>query len=57
MEKKIEKIALDMVELSKECLTEGDITIKKIENSITLLSEAKKLLLAFGYRAADCPFK
>lgn len=45
MEEKIKGIALDMVGLSKECLKESDITTNKIEMSLTLLNEAKKLLL------------
>lgn len=45
MEEKVKKIALDMIELSKEPLEKSGITTNEIEMSLILLGKAKKLLL------------
>lgn len=45
MRVEIRNIALEMIDLSKKSLEKSDITSDEIEMSLTLLGEAKKLLL------------
>lgn len=44
MEEKVKKIALELVELSKEPIGRSDITTNEIEMSLILLGKAQELL-------------
>ena len=44
MDDKVKKIALELVELSKEPIDKSDITTDEIEMSLIILGKAQKLL-------------